>query len=341
MHTKQLILSLSAALVSLSATLATAAEPLLVYSHRHYEADQKLFESFTKQTGIEVQVIKAKSSELLQRLKSEGKNTEADIFITADAGRLGYAKAEGLLAPVESELLTERIPAAYRDPDNHWFGFTLRARVLVYAPERVKVEELSTYEALAGKKWRGRILCRSSGNIYNQSLLAGILSRTDAKTARDWARAVRKNMARPPQGNDRDQIRAVAAGIGDVAIVNTYYVGLLNASENQKDRKVAQSVKVFFPNQETTGAHVNVSGAGIVAASSQKADAQKLLEFLASDEAQKSFPLATSEYPVVAGIEWSDFQKEWGTFKADTLNLSKLGENNTEAVKQFNLAGWE
>ncbi len=341
MHIKHLLSFLSAILISLTAVRAIASEPLLIYSHRHYEADQKLFEQFTEQTGIEVQVIKAKASELLQRLKSEGENTEADIFITADAGRLGYAKQEGLLAPVESEILSKRIPAPYRDPENHWFGFTLRARVFVYAPDRVKPEELSTYEALAEDTWRGRLLSRSSGNIYNQSLLASIIARTDAKTARDWARAVRQNMARPPQGNDRDQIRAVAAGIGDVAIVNTYYVGLLHNSENEKDRDVANSVKIFFPNQETSGTHVNVSGAGIVAASTQKEDARKLLEFLASDEAQKSFPLATSEYPVVAGIEWSDLQKSWGTFKPDSLNLSKLGQLNREAVKQANLAGWE
>jgi len=324
------------------ATLAVhAAEPLVVYSHRHYEADDKLFDRFTEQTGIEVNVVKAGADELLERLKAEGDRTEADVLITADAGRLGKAAEAGLLAPVSSKRLDTRIPAAYRDPDGRWYGFTLRARVLVYAPDRVDASALSTYEALAGSEWRGRILCRSSANIYNQSLLASLLAANGRDAALKWATRVRKNMARPPQGSDRDQIRAVAAGLGDVAIVNTYYLGLLANSPDPDDRKVAEQVAIFFPNQDGRGAHVNVSGAGVVRASTQRDDAVKLLEFLASDEAQRTFPHATYEYPVVEGIQGSDLQKSWGDFKPDSLNLGVLAGKNREAVQLFNLAGWE
>lgn len=341
MQLKQTISKAFLLLLGLTCGRGLAAEPLVVYSHRHYESDDRLFETFTERTGIPVRVVKAGADELMERLKAEGDRSQADIFMTADAGRLGEAKKAGLLQPVESEALASRVPDAYRDPDGQWCGFTLRARVLVYAPERVEEGELSTYEDLADDKWRGRILCRSSANIYNQSLLASILAEHGRDTALAWAGAVRKNMARPPQGSDRDQIRAVAAGLGDVAIVNTYYVGLLQNSPDPKDRAVAEKVRVFFPNQNGRGTHVNVSGAGVVKASGQKEDAVKLLEFLASDEAQKVFPHATYEYPVVEDVEWSPLQKSWGRFKADDLNLSVLGELNREAVMLFNLAGWE
>lgn len=318
-----------------------AEDPLVVYSHRHYESDDALFDTFTRETGIEVRVVKAGAGELLERLKSEGANTAADVLITADAGRLVEAKNAGLLAPVDSQTLRERIPATYRDPDGQWFGFTLRARILVYAPDRVSPDDLSTYEALADPQWRGRLLVRSSANIYNQSLMASLIAARGEKAAGEWAREVRQNMARPPQGSDRDQIRAVAAGLGDVALVNTYYVGLLLNSPDPKDRRVAREVDLFFPNQEGRGTHVNISGGGVLKASDQKEAAVRLLEFLASDRAQNVFPHATYEYPVVEDIEWSDLQKSWGDFKADDLNVSELGRRKTEAVKGFNRAGWE
>lgn len=340
MHFKQKIYETIVFAFLLAFTI-NAAEPLVVYSHRHYEADEKLFALFTEQTGIPVQVVKAGADELMERLKAEGERTPADMFITADAGRLVAAKKAGLLQPVESETLVSRIPAPYRDPDNTWFGFTLRARVLVYAPDRVRNEELSSYEDLANKSWRGRILSRSSTNIYNQSLLASLLAIHGRETALNWATQVRKNMARPPQGSDRDQIRAVAAGLADVALVNTYYLGLLLNSPEAADRERAAQVKIFFPNQDGRGTHVNVSGAGVVAASDRTEDALKLLEFMVSDDAQKLFPQASYEYPVVPGIEWSELQKSWGEFKADDLNLSALGELNREAVMLFNIAGWE
>jgi len=320
---------------------AQAAEEVNVYSHRHYEADEAVFEAFTKETGIEVNVVKAGADELIERLKAEGENSPADILITADAGRLHRAKSEGLLQKVESETLTERVPEALRDPEGYWLGFTMRARIIAYAKDRVKPADLSTYEALAGDDWKGRILVRSSSNIYNQSLMASIIAADGEEKAKEWAAAVRKNMARPPQGSDRDQMRAVAAGLGDVAIVNTYYVGLLTNSDDPKDREVAEKIGIFFPNQDGRGTHVNISGAGVTKHAKNKANAIKFLEYLASPEVQKTYASATYEYPVKAGNNEDELLKSWGDFKADELNLSKLGELNADAVKIFDSVGWE
>ncbi len=320
-----------------------SADALTVYSHRHYEADDALFRKFTGQTGIKVNVVKAGADELIERMKAEGANSPADILITADAGRLARAKELGLLQPVESPALAGRIPASLRDPENYWFGFTQRARILVYKPDRVNPSELSTYEALTENRWRGRILARSSSNVYNQSLLASLIAAHGEDEALAWAKALRANMARPPQGSDRDQIRAVAAGLGDVAIVNTYYLGLLAESDDPADRKAFESVNIFFPNQDSQqrGVHVNVSGAGVASATENKDAAVRLLEFLVSDEAQRAFSIATCEYPVVEDVGWSDLQEHWGRFRPDPLNLSVLGQLNGLAVRVFNLAGWE
>jgi len=317
------------------------ADEITLYSHRHYESDDALFAKFTEKTGIKVNVVKASADELIERISAEGDNTKADVLMTADAGRLERAKSKGLLQAIESASLMDRVPAHLRDPEGSWFGFTQRARIIAYSKDRVKPEDLSTYEDLADPKWKGRILVRSSSNIYNQSLLASIVANDGEEKATAWAQAVRKNMARAPQGSDRDQMRGVAAGLGDVAIVNTYYVGLLATSADEKDREVAEKIAIYFPNQDGRGTHVNVSGAGVTKATKNKESAIKFLEFLASDEAQASFPQATYEYPVVAGVEWSDLQKSWGEFEPDSLNLSKLGENNEKAVEIFNIVGWE
>ncbi len=317
------------------------ADEITVYSHRHYPSDDVLFAKFTEQSGIRVRVVKAGADELIERLRAEGDNTRADVLLTADAGRLHIAKSADLLLPLESETLTERIPEAYRDPDNTWFGFTLRARVIIYAKDRVNPNELSTYEDLADRKWRGRLLARSSSHIYNQSLLASLIAAHGEAEALNWARAVRRNLIRAPQGNDRDQMRSVARGLADVAIVNTYYLGLMHNSPDPQDRELAGRLAVFYPNQDGRGIHVNISGGGVVKASRHPEQAQKFLEFLVSEEAQKTFPQTTSEFPVLAGVELSDLQKSWGDFKADTLNLGKLGELNVTAVRLFNLSGWE
>lgn len=324
-----------------TAMVPVSGEVLTLYSHRHYKADDSLYKTFEERTGIEVQVVKAGADELIERLKAEGENTPADLLITSDAGRLVRAKQAGLLRAVESEYLREWIPSALRDPDNTWYGITKRARIIVYSKERVDPSSLTTYEALAEPEWRGRVLVRSSSNIYNQSLLASIIAARGEEAAKDWARGVRKNMARPPQGGDRDQIFAVAAGLGDVALVNTYYVGLMVNSSDPRDRKAADAVSVYFPNQDGRGVHINVSGAAVLRASDQVDSAVRFLEYLASDEVQEIFPKATFEYPVVPSVEWSPLQKQWGKFNEDPLNLGILGENNEKAVRIFNRAGWE
>src|SRR5690554_5628905 len=269
-----------------------------VYSHRHYEADQQLFARFTEETGIRVNVVTASADELITRLENEGKNSPADVLITVDAGRLHRAKEKGLLQPVRSEVLETSVPSSYRDPEGYWFGLTRRARVFIYDPARVKPGELSTYEGLADPKWKGRILARSSGNVYNQSLLASLIASTGEEAAERWARGVAANLARPPAGGDTDQIKAVAAGVGDVAIANTYYFGRLLASSDAEERRLAERLAIFFPNQDGRGAHVNVSGAGVTASSKNVANAIRLLEFLASEEAQRIFSEANLEYPV-------------------------------------------
>jgi iron(III) transport system substrate-binding protein len=320
---------------------SSLADGLTIYSYRHYESDELLFQKFTEKTGIEVNVVKSKAGALLERLKAEGEQTPADILMTSDAGRLHQAREAGVLQPLESAFLQQRVPVNLRDPDGYWYGFTQRARVIVYAPERVSVVELGTYEALASSDWRGRVVVRSSASVYNQSLLSSMIDANGKSQAIEWAQAVRKNMARPPQGSDRDQMRAIAAGLADVAIVNTYYLGLLANSDNQKDREVAAQLKIFFPNQAERGTHVNVSGAGVVAGTDNADAARKFLEYLATDEAQSVFPAATFEYPVVAGVKWSPLQQQWGTFKADPISLTRLGELNADAIRCFNLAGWE
>ena len=335
-----LITKLAFCTLVFQAGIAKSAE-VNVYSHRHYEADDALYAKFTKETGIKVNIVKASADALIERIKAEGESSPADILITADAGRLVRAQSAGILQKAESKILDKQVPENMRDDSGHWFGFTVRARVLIYSKERIKPSDLSTYEDLADPKWKGRLLARSSSNIYNQSLLASIIANNGKSEAIKWAAAVRKNMARPPEGSDRDQMRAVAAGIGDVAIANTYYVGLLVNSSNPKDREVASKVGVYFPNQKGRGTHVNVSGGGLVKWSKNKSNAIKLLEFLTGPAAQEKFPVTTYEFPLQISSTDSDLLKSWGKFKADSLSLSKLGELNSEAVKAFALANWK
>jgi iron(III) transport system substrate-binding protein len=312
-----------------------------VYTHRHYEADQQLFQQFEEQTGIKVNVINASADELIQKMTLEGQNSPADVLITVDAGRLHRAKTSDLLQSISSTVLDSIIPSHLKDSDNHWFALTKRARVIAYAKDRVNPEELSTYESLTDGKWNNKLLIRSSSNIYNQSLLAAIIAHHGEENAKEWAEGIVENMARSPKGNDRDQVKAVAAGEGDLAIVNTYYIGMLTNSENPEERKAAEAVGIFFPNQETTGTHVNVSGAGVAKYSPNKENAIKFIEFLVSEDAQKVFALTNYEYPVNSNVEVSETLKNWGEFKEDNINLSLLGENNKKAVILFDEASWK
>lgn len=312
-----------------------------LYTARHYDVDDTLYAKFEEETGIKVNVIKGEADELLERIKREGDATEADVFFTVDAGRLFRAKEEGIFQSVSSDLLDEQIPTNFQDTDQMWYGLTKRARVIVYNQENVKPEDLSTYEALTEEDWKGRVLIRSGENIYNQSLLASFIEIEGEEKTKEWAAGMVANFARNPEGGDRDQANAVAAGIGDVAIMNTYYLGQMLNSEDAEEVKVAEGLGVFFPNQETTGTHVNISGAGVVKASKNKENAIKLLEFLSAPEAQGTFAEANYEYPVNESVEPSELLQSWGEFKEQDIPLSVLGDNNAKTILIFNEVGWK
>jgi iron(III) transport system substrate-binding protein len=311
-----------------------------VYSSRHYDSDKELFRRFTQATGIRVNVLEGPDDQLIERLRSEGNNSPADVLFTVDAGRLWRAQEAGLFQPVNSPILTRSIPSSVREPGNHWFGFTRRARVIMYHKERVKPNEISTYEELADPKWRGQLLIRSSRNVYNQSLVGALIRHIGQARTEKWAQGVAQNLARPPQGGDTDQIRAVAAGVGSLAVSNTYYLARLLKSPKPEDREAAQKIGIIFPNQNSWGTHVNISGAGMVKTAPNRANAQRFLEFLASREAQEALAKGNNEYPVVAGVPLDPVVASFGTFKADPLNASVFGRNNALALKITDRAGW-
>ena len=268
---------MSAAALALIAFPAAAAEVVNVYNSRHYGTDQQLWDEFTKATGIEVNVVDGTHEQLIQRMQSEGANSPADVFITVDAGRLAQASGLGLLQPVKSATLEARIPEHLRDPDGLWFGLAKRARVLAYAKDRLDPAQLSTYEALADPAFKGKVLVRSSTSVYNLSLVGSILAADGAEATAKWCEGLVANMARPPEGGDTDQLNAVAAGVGDVAISNTYYLARLLASQKPEQREIGEKLAVFFPNQGDRGTHVNVSGAGVLKSAPNAANAIKLI----------------------------------------------------------------
>jgi iron(III) transport system substrate-binding protein len=315
-------------------------EVVNVYSHRHYPADRDLFREFETLTGIRVNVLKAGADELINRLELEGATSPADLLITVDAGRLYRAKVKGLLQSVSSPTLNTAVPLYLRDQENTWFGLTTRARIIVYSKERVNPTELGTYEDLTDPKWYGRILVRSSANIYNQSLLASILAAKGSDDARDWAAGIVKNMARVPKGNDRDQIKGISARIGDIALVNSYYLGLLASSSDPIDKAAVEAVGIHFPNQADRGTHINISGAAVTANAPNKDNAILLLEFLTSIQGQRIYAQANYEYPVRQDTSPAPLLASWGEFKSDPLPLSKLGEYNASAVALFDEVGW-
>ena len=313
-----------------------------LYSARKEKLIKPLLDKFTQETGIRVNLVTGKADLLLKRLEAEGKNTPADVLITTDAGRLFRAKEAGLLQPITSDVLMKAIPEAYRDKDNYWFGLSVRARTIVYVKDKVDPKQLSTYEALADPQWKGKVCIRSSNNIYNQSLVASLIADHGEEQALSWAKSFVNNFAKPPRGGDRDQIKAAAAGICDVAVVNTYYLAtMIHNKKDAKQREAADKVAVFWPNQNDRGAHVNISGAAITKNTSRKANAIKLLEFLVSDDSQQWYAESNFEYPVKPNVAWSHTLKSWGMFKADNLNMTLLGENNHLAVKLMDHAGWK
>ena len=324
----------------LSMAPARAAGEVNVYSSRHYKADRDLYKRFRAKTGIKVNVVQGKANALFERLKREGRNSPADILITVDAGNLARAQAAKLFQPVHSSIIDAAVPPAYREPSGHWVGLTMRARVIMYHKDRIKPSQLSTYESLADPKWKGRILIRSSNNIYNQSLVASMIAAAGPEKTLSWAKGLVANLARKPKGGDRDQIRAVGSGEGDIAVSNTYYLGRLTASKKTRDKALIKKIGVFFPNQSGRGTHVNISGAGVTRYARHKAEALKLLEFMVEKESQILFSKANYEYPVRPDVPYSKIVASWGEFKADEINVSELGNRNAEAVRIMDRAGW-
>lgn len=316
-------------------------QEITLYTHRHYDSDKVIFEKFEQQTGIKINIVKASADELIQKLESEGKQSPADLLLTVDAGRLVRAKNKGLLQSVDSKVLNSTIPSYLRDQENQWFGLTKRARIIAYSKERVNPEELATYEALTESRWKKKILIRSSSNIYNQSLLASIIANNGKAEAKTWAKGLVANFARVPKGNDRDQIKAILAGEGDLAIVNTYYIGKLLNSKDSVEMNAANAVGLFFPNQDDRGTHINISGIGVTKHAPNKANAIKFMEYLASKEVQEIFAKANYEYPVNASANTSELLNSWGDFKEDHLSLAKLGELNKVAVITFDAVAWD
>ena len=314
-----------------------------IYSARKESLIAPVLDSFSKENDVVVNLITGSADAWLSRLRAEGNASPADIFITVDAGRLHRAKAAGVLQPIQSEVLDANIPSHLRDSDGYWFGLSQRARVIFYNPKKVSESEFSTYEDLATSKWKGRICVRSSANIYNQSLVASMLEADGREKTQAWIKGLVSNLARPPFGGDVDLLKAVAAGVCDVTLANTYYYGRLGQSNDADERKVYDSVKLFWPNQgeNERGAHVNVSGAGITASATNIENATLLIEFLTNHASQEWYAHVNNEYPVVKGVSAPEMLAPFGKFRADTISLSKLGENNREAVELMDISGWK
>ena len=314
-----------------------------IYSQRHYEVDRIQYENFEKTTGIKVNVIKAGADELLERLINEGKNTPADLFVTVDAGKLQKGVGMGVFQKIDNKVIDSNVSNDLKDPNSYWIPITYRARVIVYSNDRVSKSDLSTYEDLANEKWRNRLLVRSSSNAYNQALMSSLYANLGKQNVIDWSTNVVANFARDPKGNDRDQVKAIAAGQGDIAIVNSYYIGLLLSSEKQSEVDAGKAVSVFFPNQGNSerGTHINISGFAMTKNAPNKENAIKLLEYLTGIEAQGTYVNNSYEYPTNPNVLPSKIVQSWGDFKRDTLDLNSLGVFRNEEIKVFDQTGWK
>jgi len=321
--------------------IAVQAAEVNIYSARQEALIKPLLDRYSEQTGTTVNLVTGGADALIKRLELEADNTPADVLLTVDVGRLFRAKQAGVLRPVHSEKLESVVPEIYRDPQAYWYGLSLRARVIVYARDRVAPDQLSTYRALAKPVWRNRICIRSSTNVYNQSLVAAMIVHHGAEATETWARGLVENFARPPRGGDRDQIKAVAAGQCDLAVVNTYYLAGMLESNIAEERNAAERLALFWPNQSGRGAHINISGAGVTRAAKNADEAVRLLEFLVDKEAQSWYARVNYEFPVRPDVEKSDLLKQWGDFKADPIPLEQLGIRNAAAVRLMDRAGWK
>ncbi|MGH8705175.1 MAG: Fe(3+) ABC transporter substrate-binding protein [Burkholderiales bacterium] len=336
--------SLQAAALFLIAAGGSSAQDrvLNLYSSRHYQTDEALYASFTRQTGIRINRIEAGEDALIERIRNEGARSPADVLITVDAGRLWRAEQAGLLQPVKSVLLEARIPASFREPNGHWFGFSLRARVIAYNKARVRPEQVQNYEDLVDPKWKARVCMRSSTSVYNLSLMGALIEHLGAAQAESWARALRANLAREPKGGDTDQLKSVAAGECDVTVSNQYYYARLARSQKPDERAVAEKIGVVFPNQKSWGAHVNISGAGVLKHAPNREAAVKFLEYLASDEAQRYFADGNNEWAVVPGVKLDNpVLAALGQFRHDRINVAVLGRNQAESQKIYDRVAWK
>ena len=340
MHRPRLFASIAALAALAGAVPAAAQEEVNIYSSRHYDTDDSLYEAFTAATGISVNRIEGEADELIARMKAEGANSPADIFLTVDAGRIWLADKDGLLQPVESETLESRIPAHLRHPDGHWFGLSTRARIIFYAKDRV-AEPPQTYEALADPQYADQICIRSSSNIYNLSLMGAIIAHDGEDAARDWATGLHANLARAPEGGDTDQLKGLVSGACDIAVANTYYFARALAEQVDGLTGSTDAIGLVFPNQETTGTHVNVAAAGVAAHAPHRDNAVAFLEFMTTPEAQAHFADQNNEFPVVEGVPVGEIAASLGDFRRDTLNLDALGENQPLAQVLMDEAGWK
>lgn len=328
-----------------AATLAACApsaegDVVNVYSARHYDADRRLYAAFEEATGVAVRVLPANAEQLLERLRAEGDATEADLVVAADAGNLWRMKDAGLLQNVTTPALEAGVPARLRDPQGAYWGFTKRARVIIYNKANVQPAQVASLDDLADPRFRGRIVARSSTNVYQLSTLASRIERLGSENARTWAAGVRANFARDPQGSDTDQIKAVAADEADATLCNHYYYFRLMRSEDPADREVVERTGIVFPDQEGSGTHVNISGAGVTAHAKRRDRAVQLLEYLVSDEAQMLLAPLNVEFPIRPEIAPAPDLAAVGAFKEEDIPLDALGRHQAEAARIFEEVGW-
>lgn len=333
------LLAASTAVIGLVGS-AHAEGEINLYSSRHYDTDERLYSNFEEQTGITINRIEGNADELIERLKAEGANSPADVLLTVDAGRIWRAVEAGLLSPVESPVLEERIPAALQEKNDKWFGFSTRARVIFYDKERV-AEPPQTYAELADSKYKGMVCARSSSNIYMQSILAAKIAHDGEDNATVWAQGLNDNLARSPQGGDTDQLRGVVSGECDIALANTYYFARSLRTQVDGLTGSTDAIGIVFPDQDGNGTHINVSAGGVLVNAPNRDNAVKFLEYLASDSAQNYLAAGNDEYPVVEGVALSASVNQLGTFKSDALNLSALGENQAAAQRIWNKVGYK
>ena len=329
-----------------------AASEINVYSARKEALIKPLLDKFSDETNIKINLVTGKADALLKRLETEGENSPADLFITVDAGRLYRATEKGVLRKISSETLNRYVEPKYRDPNGHWYGLSLRSRVIVLSKRIKENKKFSniqvngrltmSYMQMARPEWKGQICIRSSSNIYNQSLVASMIARLGVKQTEKWAKDFVSNFARAPHGGDRDQIKAVAAGLCNLAVANHYYLAKMLTSKDSDQAMAADQVFLVFPNQETSGAHVNISGAGITRFAPHPDNALKLLEYLVSEAAQSWYAKVNHEYPVRSGVgDLTDELANWGPFAVDSLDLSELGRLNSAALMLMDRVGWQ